>query len=251
MTKPSRLASTVYGLVGLSLFIGIWQLVGAYELAGLTWPRFTTVISYLAEPSRWGLFSRALQATLWAMGVGYIVGGIAGFSLAVLSAVFQPLRPMTDTTSAVIHAIPAIAIAPLLIILLGSSVAPAALSALNVFFIMYVSTVAGLSATTPAHRDVFRVLGSSRFQQLCRLELPNALSSIVTGLRLAAPASMIGAIIGEWFGAPRGVGLLIVSAMQNFQIPLLWSAIVLATLTSAAAYGLFGLLERVIHSRFS
>ncbi len=250
MASASRSASVAYGFLGVALFIGGWQLIGAYQLAGLTWPPFTTVISYLIEPSRWGLFSRALEATLWAMGFGYAVGGACGFTIAVAASMFDRLRPMLDTTSAVVHAIPAIAIAPLFIILLGTSTAPSALSALNVFFIMYVSTSAGLAAATPAHRDVFRVLGASKTQQLYRLQLPNALPSIITGLRLAAPASVIGAIIGEWFGAPRGLGLLIVSAMQNFQIPLLWSTIVLATAISAIAYGLFGLIERLIHARF-
>jgi len=64
------------------------------------------------------------------------------------------------------------------------------------------------------------------------------------------PAALIGVIIGEWFGSPRGLGVLVINAMQNFQIPLLWSAVVLAVVSSLTLYGIFGLLQRAAQERF-
>ena len=64
------------------------------------------------------------------------------------------------------------------------------------------------------------------------------------------PAALIGAIIGEWFGAPRGLGILIINAMQNFQIVLLWCAVLLAVGASLLIYGLLTLLERAAYARF-
>jgi NitT/TauT family transport system permease protein len=69
-------------------------------------------------------------------------------------------------------------------------------------------------------------------------------------MRLAAPAALIGVIIGEWFGAPRGLGVLMINAMQNFQIPLLWSAILLTVATSIVLFASLGVLERVVAERF-
>ena len=74
--------------------------------------------------------------------------------------------------------------------------------------------------------------------------------AFVDGLRLAAPGAVLGAILGEWFGAPRGLGLLIVSAMQNFQIALLWSAALLAATVSILAFVAFGALERFVVARY-
>ena len=74
--------------------------------------------------------------------------------------------------------------------------------------------------------------------------------AIASGLRLSWPAALIGAIIGEWFGAPRGIGILIINAMQNFQINLLWSAVLLAAMMSLVVFGALTLLERAAYKRF-
>ncbi|MGO4837199.1 ABC transporter permease subunit, partial [Rhizobiaceae sp. 2RAB30] len=82
------------------------------------------------------------------------------------------------------------------------------------------------------------------------LEMPAALPAIVSGLKYAVPAAFIGAIIGEWFGATRGLGLLMVSAMQNFQIPLLWSAVLITSAGSLASFGLMSIVERLVYARY-
>lgn len=69
-------------------------------------------------------------------------------------------------------------------------------------------------------------------------------------MKFATPAAFIGTILGEWFGATRGLGLLMVSAMQNFQIPLLWSAVTIVSTASLIAYGLLSLVERYVHRGF-
>jgi NitT/TauT family transport system permease protein len=129
-------------------------------------------------------------------------------------------------------------------------VAPVAISALNVFFLLYVAASSGFGASSRAHHDLFAVLGASRLQRLQRLDLPAALPSIVSGLKLAVPAALVGTLIGEWFGAPRGLGVLILNAMENFQIPLLWSAVLLTLVASLSLYALCGMLERLVEARF-
>ena len=94
------------------------------------------------------------------------------------------------------------------------------------------------------------MLGASRVARFWRIEMLAALPALVSGLRLSWSAALIGAIIGEWFGAPRGLGILIINAMQNFQIVLLWCAVFLAVITSLTFYGLITVLERIIYRRF-
>ena len=94
------------------------------------------------------------------------------------------------------------------------------------------------------------VLGATRIQRLIHVDLPAAVPALVTGVKLAIPGALIGAILGEWFGAPRGLGILIVNAMQNFQIPLLWSAVLLTALTSLLLFGAATVLERLAYDRF-
>jgi ABC-type nitrate/sulfonate/bicarbonate transport system permease component len=84
-----------------------------------------------------------------------------------------------------------------------------------------------------------------------RLEIPAALPALANGLRLAVPVALVGALIGEWFGAPRGLGVLIVNAMENFQIVLLWSAVLLTATCSMLGYGIASLFQKFVQSRLT
>jgi len=239
------------GALGLALFLVAWQVIGVYRLAGLTWPPLTDVIAMLIDTNRWPLFGRALSATLSSTAMGYVWGLVFGLGGAVFAHLRPIARPGTDRLAAVINSIPSIALAPVFIVFLSRESTPAAIAAVHAAFILYVSASSGLGAATRAHVDLLAVLGASRIQCLWRLELPASLPAISSGLKLAVPAALIGAVIGEWFGAPRGLGVLIVNAMQNFQIPLLWSVVVLIAATSLALYSALTLLERACYARFT
>ncbi len=245
-----RATDIALGALGILLFLAIWEVVGQRRMLGLSWPPLSSVLEMLFDPSRFGLFQRALKATLSAFAVGYGIGLVAGVAVAALAHVLPPLRPGMDRTSAVVHAIPSIALAPIFILTLGRNATPTGLAALHVFFLLYVATSSGLAAAPAVLRDMVASLGGSRATVFWRVELPSALPTIASGMRLAVPAALIGVIIGEWFGSPRGLGVLVINAMQNFQIPLLWSAVVLAVVCSLTLYGLFGLLQRAAQERF-
>ena len=216
----------------LVIFAG-WEAVGSFRLAGLSWPPLTAVL-YLADSTRTPLFVRAVDATLAAVAIGYAFGCVVGLALAMITHVMSVLRPGTDRAMAVIHAIPSIALGPLFIVLLSRDATPVAIASLNVLFALYVAGISGLASASKAHLDVMHALGAPLVRQLL----------------LAVPAALIGDIIGEWFGAPRGLGLLIVSAMQNFQILLLWSTVLLTALVSLTLFGALTLLERLVYERF-
>lgn len=240
----------VLGLVGIGLFLGLWQIIGVYRLAGLTWPPLTDVLVFIADPSRQALFGRAMAASFSAVAFGYAVGIVAGIGFAMLGRVATVLRSGLDRLIAVIHAIPLVALAPLFMVMADRDATPASIAALGVFYMIYVATTSGLNAASTAHRDVFTALGASPVSRFLRLELPAALPAVVSGMKLAIPVAFIGAIVGEWFGASRGLGLLMVSAMQNFQIPLLWSAVLIVTVSSLTLFGLMSVVERLTYGRY-
>jgi NitT/TauT family transport system permease protein len=183
--------------------------------------------------------------------LGYLWGTGVGLILATTAHLLPLLRRGADRLAAVVNSVPSIALGPIFLVLLSRESTPAAVSSIHVFFIVFVSVSSGLQRATPAHRDLFAVLGADRLRLFGRLELPAALPALASGLRLAWPAALIGAIIGEWFGASRGIGILIINAMQNFQIVLLWCAVLLAVAASLIFYGLLTLLERAAYARFS
>ncbi len=250
MTLRARLHRYGPPLLGVLLFCLGWQLIGAYRLAGLTWPPLTAVLAYLADPAHHQLLGRAARTTFAAVSLGYLTGTSIGLGLALLTRLFRPARAGIDRLVALVHATPAIALAPVFMILMSRETIPVAISALAVTYLIYVAATSGLEATKAAHADLFRTLGARPLTAFWRLELPSALPALASGLKLAVPVSFMGAIVGEWFGASRGLGLLMISAMQNFQIPLLWAAVLLTTLTSLILYGLLGLFEAAVHRRF-
>jgi NitT/TauT family transport system permease protein len=246
----ARWQSFVLGATGIALFLTLWEVIGVNRLAGLTWPPLTTTLVFLFDPSRHTLFLRAMQASFSMVAIGYVLGVLMGMALAGIIHVLPAFRPGMDRLAAVIHAIPAIALAPLFIVLLNRELTGMAIAALHVFFIIYVATTSGLNNSTNAHRDLFKAFGSIGSRRLRLLDLPAALPAVVSGMKYAVPAAFIGAILGEWFGSSRGLGLLMVSAMQNFQLPLLWSAMLIASFASLLVFGLMSLLEQFIYRRY-
>ncbi|MFM9881753.1 MAG: ABC transporter permease [Burkholderiales bacterium] len=237
--------------VGLALFLLAWQLIGQYQLAGLSWPPLTTVLAMLGDSDRWPLFGRAFAATLWAAALGYMIGFAFALGGAIATRLAPISRPGADRLAALINSIPSIALAPVFIVFLSRESTPVAIAAVHAAFILYVAATSGLASASAHHVDLLTVLGASRWRRLRSLELPAALPELSSGAKLALPAALIGAVIGEWFGAPRGLGVLIVNAMQNFQIPLLWSAVVLIAGSSLVLYFVFTLIERACYARFT
>jgi NitT/TauT family transport system permease protein len=128
---------------------------------------------------------------------------------------------------------------------------PIVLSALSAYFSVFVALDSGLRFAPPAHRDLADVLGAARTRAFARVEFPAAIPALVDGLRLAAPGAVLGAVLGEWFGAPRGLGVLIISSLQNVRIPQLWAAALLCVFCSLFAYVLLSMLHRWAQRRYA
>jgi NitT/TauT family transport system permease protein len=248
--RGEKLRAVLYGAIGIAGFLALWEAIGVNRWAGLTWPPLTAVLAFTFDPDRRPLFQRAMTATFTNVALGYALGVALGLGAGALGFVLRALRPGLDRLVAVIHAIPSIALAPIFIVLVSRDATGLALTALGVFYAIYVATTSGLEAASATHRDLFSVLGAPRRRRFWHLQLPAALPALASGLKFAVPGAFIGAIVGEWFGASRGLGLLMASAMQNFQITLLWSAVLITCAASLACFGLASLIERRVAARF-
>jgi ABC-type nitrate/sulfonate/bicarbonate transport system permease component len=249
MKRERVLAIANVGL-GTLLFLGLWQAVGYYQLAGSAWPPLTDVLSYLLNPARHALYERAIAATLTAAGEGYLIGALIGIFLALIGDLFPPLRRGAARANAWIHAIPMIAAGPIFMLLLGNGTVPLAMAAFSVVFVFYVATISGFDRVSRSHTDIMTVLGASRWTRLVHLTIPAAMPAFATGIKLAVPRAALGAVLGEWFGAPRGLGVLMVTGMQEVQIPLLWSAGLLIAFWSLLFFALGAAFEHMVEAKF-
>ncbi|MDQ1032656.1 ABC-type nitrate/sulfonate/bicarbonate transport system permease component [Streptomyces umbrinus] len=246
----NRARTTLHTVAGTLLLLAAMEGVGRLGVLGESWPPLTQVVAALDDPITRDLLGRALAATATAAGTGFVAGTLIALVVALVGALLPPLQPGLDRLAAVVHAVPLIALGPLLITTVGREGTPAVIAALAAGFAVFVAATSGLGAAGAAHRDVFRALGSSRRATLLRLQLPTAVPLLIDGLALAAPAAVLGAVVGEWFGAPRGLGVLLVSSMQNFQTDLMWAAALSAAVISLTAYATLAGLRVAAARRF-
>jgi ABC-type nitrate/sulfonate/bicarbonate transport system permease component len=220
-------------------------------VAGLTVPTPASVIRVYLQPRFAALLYRSAMATVSSAAVGLAAGALLGSATALVAYLLPPLRPGLDRLAVTVNAIPAIVLGPIFILLVSRELTPALLAAIAVFFLIYVAVSSGLRTASAGLSAMLATFGAGRWQLLRYLDLPSAVPSFLSGLKVSVTAAMIGAIVGEWFGAPTGLGIVILNTMQNFEIPLMWAAVLLVASISLAGYGAVHLAERLVARRFS
>jgi sulfonate transport system permease protein len=240
--RRPTLPSIETALVSASLLIA-WELLARTVLAGsfaLAAP--TDVVRHLIEQGP--LFSRNVAATLETALKGFLLGNTVAIALAMLIVLLPAVERPVFSAALAVYSVPIIALAPILLVLLDRSDAMVALSSLGVIFTTLVATTFGLRSADPATLNVVHVLGGGTASKLFRVRVMAALPSLFAGLRIAAPAAVLGATVGEFMGAERGLGVLITGALASLETTRVWTVAVLATLLSGGGYAAIGWLGR-------
>lgn len=204
-------------------------------------------------PSQIAAVFPAQAADLWYHATGTLRSAIAGYVAACCAAlVFAALaigRPRTErpilSLGVLIDCVPLIALAPIFVIWLGQGVTLyTTIAAISAFFPLLLGMIQGLKATDRNARELFHVIAATQGQRLRLLALPSALPYLFAALKIAAPLSLLGALIAEWMGAERGLGAMIIYALFSFNVPVVWLTILTVCAISALAYGAIALIER-------
>src|SRR6266540_860251 len=171
----------------------------------------------------------------------------AGLGLAVVLHLSGTLRRALYPILIGSQTIPIVVLAPILVILLGFDLAPKlAIVALICFFPIVVNTVDGLASVDEDLVRMMRTLDGSRWAIFKRVELPWALPTAFSGMRVAATYAAIGAVFGEWAGSSAGLGYLMLQATPNLNTPRIFAAIVILTALSLGLFLSIRGLERLL-----
>jgi putative hydroxymethylpyrimidine transport system permease protein len=228
-------------LVGVAAWQGIASLPRVDDLT-LASP-IETVAALVADLP---LLLDGALVTLAEVVLGLGIAVAAGGASAIAMHLVRPLRDAAYPVLVASQAIPIVVLAPLFVLAFDYGLAPKlAIVALICFFPVTVNLLDGLRSVEPELLKLMRTLGSSRLGTLCRVELPSALPSFFSGLRVAATVSVIGAVFGEWAGADEGLGRLVLLANNQLQTPRVYAGVVLLTLMAVGLFLLAGLAERV------
>jgi NitT/TauT family transport system permease protein len=181
-----------------------------------------------------------LAEVLAGLAIGVIAASALGYLLAKSPAVERFLAPYIVASQSV----PIVAIAPLLVIWFDTGMLSKVLiTALIVFFPVLVNTIVGLRSVPEDLRDLMRSLQATRWQTFTHLETPAALPVFLGGLRIGATLAVIGAVVGEFVGADRGLGFLINVGRGQYDTALVFVAVFTLVVMAMALYGSVVLLE--------
>ncbi|CAN5570951.1 ABC transporter permease [soil metagenome] len=231
----------VLGIAGLLLLW--WAAITVFNVKPFIAPSPLAVLQTLMD-KRAVLFDNLWPTALEAAG-GFLLGNLAAI---VVATVFIHNKTIADIFFPVVlafNAVPLVAKAPVLVLLMGNGMEPKiTIAALVCFFPTLVNMVRGLESVNPQAMELMRVLSASKTEIFFRLRLLNALPYLFSALRIAASMCVIGAVVGEWVGSTVGIGALILQATFNFDSPLLYAAIVMSASLSGAFFLLVTLAER-------
>ena len=244
--SDSRLISlAIPAIFGLTL-IAMWQvLVTMLDISAVILPAPTAIAAQFADSIPM-LIADFNQTIVKGAMVGYVIGMIAAFAVALLADRSEFLTRGILPVGSFMAALPIVGTAPIFVKWLGSDwQSKAAVVAVMVFFPILVNTVAGLKDNTAMQRDLMRTYGAGYWSSLLKLRLPAALPFIFNGLKIATTLALIGAIVAEFFGSPTvGMGFRISTSVGQLAMDMVWAEIVVAALAGSAFYGAIALLEK-------
>ncbi|MEO0330004.1 MAG: ABC transporter permease [Pseudomonadota bacterium] len=215
----------VYGIIAVIFAVSVWQLI--VSLTGL--PKFILPGPLLVAETWWD--SREIiaeHATITAIEVllGLAIGAVLGMITAIQLAASERARLLMQPILVFTQALPVFALAPLLTLWLGYGLwSKIAMAVLIIYFPVTSAFLDGLQRTPTGFLDLAKTMQASPARILWHIRIPAAMPSLASGLRLAAVYAPIGAVIGEWVGASRGLGYLMLLANGRAKTDLMFAAL--------------------------
>jgi len=233
--------------VAFAVFVAVWKVVVIVGgLPPYILPPPETVAARFVTAWSDGTIEPHAATTLGEVVLGFAVGAgvglVAGYALARSRLIERLISPYLVAAQAV----PILALAPLLALWFGPGLlAKVIICGLIVFFPVAIATMVGIRSVDGGLLELARSLRAHRRQILTTLEIPAALPSILGGLRVGVTLAVVGAIVGEWAGADRGLGVLVNLARGSlFDIPLLFATLATIALLGIGLYLVVVLAER-------
>jgi NitT/TauT family transport system permease protein len=244
--RGSALTRIVLPALGALSLLAFWQFV-------LPWfgvPKFIVptpvqvVQRIAADPL---LLWQNLVPTLIESILGFAFGNLAAILLAVIFVYSKPIERAYFPVVLFLNTIPVLAITPIIILIFGIGILPKIIIASIIcFFPTLVNMTRGLEAVTANERELMHVLSASPMEIFWKLRAPRSLPFLFSSLRISSTACVVGAIVGEWVGANKGLGSVIIQSTFNYRSDLLYAAIILSSSLAVVIFLLVAAVERRI-----
>ena len=236
---------SLYPVLTIALIVLVWEgAVHLFKIPGFLLPAPSVIWrDCLAVAGNIGFHTLATLNTIM---LGFIASIVISLPLAVAltssPAVAAAIYPVLVFT----QSIPKVALAPLLVVMLGANELPrVVITFLVAFFPLVISIATGLLAVPPELLELGRSYKASRLRELYRIRLPYAVPFIFSGLKVAITLAVVGAIVAEFVNADRGLGYLIITSTAFFKVPVAWGAVILLSVIGVVLFQAIVVIERV------
>ncbi|WP_163969542.1 ABC transporter permease [Oceanobacillus halotolerans] len=233
-------------LVAILLFLVIWQLatqVFSIETWLLPAPSDIVIEAQNVMDRFWPHFFATLQLAVF----GFLIGTTVGLVIATILHLMPRVRETFYPFLILSQNMPVIVLAPLLVIWFGFGALPKfIIITLACFFPIAVSALSGFQQTNRELFHYMKMMGATKSQLFWKLELPNALPSVFSGLKIAATYSVMAAVISEWLGAQEGIGVFMTIATSSYKTASVFVAIFIVMVISLTFFGVIQLLEKFL-----
>jgi len=244
----------IFPVIALLILIIIWdRLLVINSVPFYIFPRPLLVMMTII--SEWNSLYSSLLVTLKVTIIALFLSMITGILIAIIITRFKWMEISLFPYAIILQVTPIIAIAPLIIILVDDNFISSLICAWLVsFFPILSSTIIGLKSTNQGLVDLFKLYKASDTQTLLFLKLPSALPFIMSGFKISAGLSLIGAIVAEFVtgigGSSSGLAYTIIESSYRLEIPKMFAALILIALTGVVIFFLSSLLSKIFLHRW-
>jgi NitT/TauT family transport system permease protein len=196
---------------------------------------------------RWDIVLQGSIVTTQEIIGGYLIAVVVSVPMALIVARSRFVEESVYPAVVFLQIVPKIAVAPLFIIWLGFGIAPKLLIVfLLCFFPIVVASVSGFKSVDPEIRDFARTTGASGWAMFVKIQLPQALPEIFTGLKVGAALAATAAVVAEFVAADRGLGYLLLQYNGNFETSMVFAIVIVLSLIGLVVYYIVEVIERLV-----
>jgi len=230
-------------LAVIAVLVVVWDaLIRVFDIPAYMIPTPASVGQALVK-ERARLVDNAIPTIMESLG-GFALGNLVAIATAIGFVHNKALERALYPVAVAVRTLPIVAIAPILVLMLGNGYAPkVAIAALITFFPTLVNMVEGLESADPQAMELMHVLSASKAEVFRYVRWPSSLPYLFSAMRIASTSSVLGALVAEWIGTNKGLGYLIVLTTYDFRTALLYAAMVVTSAIALAFFFLVSILE--------
>jgi NitT/TauT family transport system permease protein len=228
------------------LILLIWEIIVlVFSIPVYLLPKPSQIISVLL--SDFGRLIPHIRITFFEAFLGFLIGSFFGWLLAVIFSFSETIEKALYPYAIALKSVPIVALAPLLVVWFGNGLLPKVLiSAIISFFPVVVNVVKGIKTVDTEAIDLFNSLSATKRQIFTKLQFYNSMPYLFSALRISATLSVIGAIVGEFSGADKGLGFFILISSHRLETIDMFIGIVLSSIMGILFFYFVNILEKWI-----